>query len=278
MAKKFDKVNSIESFEAKLAEVRKAQEIYAKFTQEQVDAICFAAANAANQARIPLAKMANAETGMGIVEDKVIKNNYAAEHVHNYFRHAKTCGVIEENKAAGTKRIAEPVGVVGAITPTTNPTSTTIFKILICLKTRNAIIVSPHPGAKNSSVEAAKIMNEAAIKAGMPEGVIAWIDEPSLELSAVFMKAVDLVIATGGEAMVRAAYSSGTPSLGVGPGNCNVIIDETADIKTAIASIIHSKTFDNGVICASEQHITVVESIYKDVKKLMQESRCYEGC
>lgn len=275
MAKKFDKVNSIESFEAKMVEVRKAQAVYAKFTQEQVDAIVFAAANAANQARIPLAKMANAETGIGVIEDKVIKNNYAAEHINHYMRGKKTCGVIEENLVAGTKRIAEPVGVVGAITPTTNPTSTAIFKILICLKTRNAIVVSPHPGAKNCTVEAAKIMNEAAMKAGLPENIITWIDEPSLELSAVFMKAVDVVIATGGEAMVRAAYSSGTPAIGVGPGNCNVIIDETADIKTAVASIIHSKTFDNGVICASEQHITVVDSIYKDVKKLMQESRCH---
>lgn len=275
MAKKIDRIDSVESLEAKLEEMRKAEEVYSKFTQEQVDAICLAAATAANQARIPLAKMANAETGIGVIEDKVIKNNYAAEHIHHYFRNKKTCGIIEENKVFGTKRVAEPLGVIGAIIPTTNPTSTAIYKILISLKTRNAIMVSPHPGAKECTIEAARIMKEAAEKAGLPENVIAWVDEPSLDISSVLMKKVDLILATGGPAMVNAAYSSGTPAIGVGPGNCNVIFDDSCDIKTAVASTIHSKTFDNGVICASEQHITVLESIYNEVKKEFQNNRCH---
>ena len=275
MAKKFDRIDSLESLEAKIAEMRQAQAVYATFTQEQVDEICLQAAMAADKARIPLAKMAWAETGMGVVEDKVIKNNYAAEHVHNYFRDIKTCGVIEENKAAGTKRIAEPMGIVGAVTPTTNPTSTCIFKILISLKTRNAILISPHPTAKKCTIEAARIMKEAAEKAGLPENIICWMDESSIEMTQMMMKEVNIILATGGSGMVKAAYSSGTPAVGVGPGNCNVIFDESCDIPHAVASTIHSKTFDNGMICASEQHITVLDSIYDEVKALMQESRCY---
>ena len=275
MAKKFDKVTSLESLEAKLAEMREAQAIYSKFTQEQVDEICKQAAMAADKARIPLAKMANAETGMGVVEDKVIKNNYAAEHIFNYFRHMKTCGVISEDKAFGTKRIAEPVGIVGAVTPTTNPTSTAIFKILICLKTRNAILLSPHPTAKKCTIEAARIMREAAEKAGLPENIICWMDESSIEMTQMMMREVNLIMATGGAGMVKAAYSSGTPAIGVGPGNCNVIFDDTCDIDHAVASTIHSKTFDNGMICAAEQHVTVLDSIYDQVKKKFQESRCY---
>ena len=205
MAKRTDQINSVETLEAKLAQMRAAEEIYSKFTQEQVDEICKQAAMAADKARIPLAKMAQAETGMGVVEDKVIKNNYAAEHVHNSFRHIKTCGVIEENKAFGTKRIAEPVGIVGAVTPTTNPTSTCIFKILICLKTRNAILISPHPTAKQCTIEAARIMKEAAEKAGLPENIICWIDEPSIEMTQVMMREVNLILATGGTGMVKVA-------------------------------------------------------------------------
>lgn len=275
MAKKFDKVDSVESLEAKLAEMREAQAIYAKFTQEQVDEICKQAAMAADKARIPLAKMAQAETGMGVVEDKVIKNNYASEHIMNYFRNVKTCGVIDENPAAGTMRIAEPVGIVGAVTPTTNPTSTCIYKILICLKTRNAILISPHPTATRCTIEAAKIMKEAAEKAGLPKNIICWMDQGSIEMTQVMMREVNLILATGGSGMVKAAYSSGTPAIGVGPGNCNVIFDDSCDIKNAVASTIHSKTFDNGMICAAEQHITVVDSIYDQVKKEFQNSRCY---
>ncbi len=275
MTKKIDRVDSVETLELKLAEMRAAQAVFAKFTQEQVDEICKQAAMAADKARIPLAKMACAETGAGVMEDKVIKNNYAAEHIHNYMRDIKTCGVIEENKSAGTMRIAEPMGIVGAVTPTTNPTSTTIFKILICLKTRNAILISPHPTAKRCTIEAARIMKEAAEKAGLPENIICWMDESSIEMTQVMMKEVNLIIATGGAGMVKAAYSSGTPAIGVGPGNCNVIFDETCDIQHAVASTIHSKTFDNGMICAAEQHITVVDSIYDEVKELLKASRCY---
>ncbi len=275
MSKKIDRIDSVETLEAKLVEMRAAQAKYATFTQEQVDEICLQAAMAADKARIPLAKMAWAETGMGVVEDKVIKNNYAAEHIHNYFRDVKTCGVIEENKEAGTMRIAEPVGIVGAVTPTTNPTSTCIFKILICLKTRNAILISPHPTAKRCTIEAARIMKEAAEKAGLPEDIIVWMDESSIEMTQVMMKEVNLIIATGGSGMVKAAYSSGTPAIGVGPGNCNVIFDETCDLEHAVESTIHSKTFDNGMICASEQHITVVDSIYEEAKERMKAARCY---
>lgn len=268
-------INSVESFEEALPIIRASQDEFATFTQEQVDTICEKAAMAVSKMRIPLAKMANEETGYGIVVDKITKNQYASEHIWNYMRTAKTCGIIEENKAAGTKRVASPKGVIAAIVPTTNPTSTTIYKILIALKTRNSIIVSPHPNAVNCTIEAARIMRNAAIEAGLPENVISWVSVPSLEISDVMMKKVDLIIATGGEAMVHAAYSSGTPALGVGPGNCNVIIDETADLRMAVESIIHSKTFDNGMICATEQHITVLSSVYKEVKALMKDARCY---
>lgn len=268
-------VNSIETLDAKLTKMRQAQKVFSTFTQEQVDLICLQAAMAANKARIPLAKMAQAETGMGVVEDKVIKNNYAAEHVHHYFRDLKTCGVIEENPAMGTKRIAEPLGVVGGLIPTTNPTSTAIFKILICLKTRNAILVSPHPSAIHCTIEAARIMKEAAEKAGCPKDIISWLDVSSLDLTHHMMESVDFIIATGGSGMVKAAYASGTPAIGVGPGNCNVIFDSSCDIKNAVASTIHSKTFDNGMICASEQHVTVLDDIYDKTKNEFANSRCY---
>ncbi len=268
-------INSVETFEEALPVIRAAQEEYATFTQEQVDAICEKAAMAVSKMRIPLAKMACDETGYGIVVDKVTKNQYASEHIWNYMRHAKTCGIIEENRAFGTKRVASPKGVIAAITPTTNPTSTTIYKILLALKTRNALILSPHPHAVNCSIAAAKIMRDAAIEAGMPPHVLSWISVPSLEISDVLMKKVDVIMATGGSGMVHAAYSSGTPAIGVGPGNCNVVIDETADLRMAVESIIHSKTFDNDMICATEQHITVVSSVYDQVKALLQEARCY---
>ena len=250
----------------KIDEVRKAQQIFSTYTQEQVDKIFTAAAIAANQARIPLAKMAVEETGMGIVEDKVIKNHYASEYIYNAYRDTKTCGVIEEDSAYGTKKIAEPIGVVAAVIPTTNPTSTAIFKSLICLKTRNAIIISPHPRAKKSTIAAAKVILDAAVKAGAPKGIIGWIDIPSLELTDTLMKEADIILATGGPGMVKAAYSSGKPALGVGAGNTPAIIDETADVVLAVNSIIHSKTFDNGMICASEQSVIVDKKVYKAVK------------
>ena len=247
--------------------MRKAQKIFSTYTQEQVDKIFLAAATAANKARIPLAKMAVEESGMGLVEDKIIKNHYAAEYVYNAYRHTKTCGVIEEDPIYGIKKIAEPVGLIAAVIPTTNPTSTAIFKTLIALKTRNAIIISPHPRAKKCTAEAAKIVLDAAVAAGAPEGIIGWIDVPSLELTNQVMKDADLILATGGPGMVKAAYSSGKPAVGVGPGNTPVIIDDTADIRMAVNSVIHSKTFDYGMICASEQSVTVMESIYKEVRK-----------
>ncbi|WP_312636117.1 bifunctional acetaldehyde-CoA/alcohol dehydrogenase [Oscillibacter sp.] len=268
-------INSVEEFEQALPIIRAAQEEYATFTQEQVDTICEKAAMAVSKMRIPLAKMACEETGYGIVVDKVTKNQYASEHMWNYMRHAKTCGIIEENRAFGTKRVASPKGVIAAVTPTTNPTSTTIFKMLVALKTRNAIILSPHPHAVKCSIAAAKIIRDAAIEAGLPEHVISWIGTPSLEISDILMKKVDLIMATGGAGMVHAAYSSGTPAIGVGPGNCNVVIDETADLRMAVESIIHSKTFDNGMICATEQHITVLSSVYDEVKALLKDARCY---
>ena len=260
-------INSVETLEQALPIIRKAQELYSTFSQEQVDAICEKSAMAVSKMRIPLAKMACEETGYGIMVDKVTKNQYASEHVWNYMRNKKTCGVIEENKAFGTMRIASPKGVIAAITPTTNPTSTTIYKMLLALKTRNAIILSPHPHAVNCSIAAAKIIRDAAIEAGLPEHVISWVSVPSLEISDYLMKNVDLIMATGGSGMVKAAYSSGTPAIGVGPGNCNVVIDESADLRMAVESIIHSKTFDNGMICASEQSVTVMDSIYSAVKK-----------
>ena len=279
MAKKEEVVTSgiidnVEALEAKMKAMREAQKIFATYTQEQVDEIFYRAALAANKMRIPLAKMAVEETGMGIVEDKVIKNNYAAEYIYNAYKNTKTCGVIEEDKAYGIKKIAEPIGLVAAVIPTTNPTSTAIFKTLICLKTRNAIIISPHPRAKASTIAAAKVVLDAAVKAGAPEGIIGWIDVPSLELTNTVMKDADIILATGGPGMVKAAYSSGKPALGVGAGNTPAIIDDTADIKLAVNSIIHSKTFDNGMICASEQSVTVLAPVYEEVKKEF----IYRGC
>jgi len=268
-------VENVETFDSMLARVKEAERIFSTFPQEKVDEIFKAAAIAANQARVPLAKLAVEETGMGIVEDKVIKNNYAAEYIYNAYRYTKTCGVIEEDKAFGLKKIAEPVGVIGAVIPTTNPTSTAIFKTLLALKTRNAIIISPHPRAKKCTIKAAQIVLDAAVKAGAPEGIIEWIDAPSLELTNLLMKKSDIILATGGPGMVKAAYSSGKPALGVGPGNTPAIIDESADIVLAVSSIIHSKTFDNGMICASEQSVIVDKKIYEEVKKEFLYRGCY---
>ena len=245
MEEKHEIVDSVEMLEKTIKQVKKAQTEFAKYSQEQVDKIFQAAAIAANQSRIPLAKMAVQETVMGIVEDKVIKNHYAAEYVYNKYKNEKTCGIIEEDKSYCIKKIAEPVGVIAAVIPTTNPTSTAIFKTLISLKTRNGIIISPHPRAKKSTIEAAKIVLEAAVKAGAPEGIISWIDVPSLELTNLLMQSADIILATGGPGMVKSAYSSGKPALGVGAGNTPAVIDESADIVLAVNSIIHSKTFDN---------------------------------
>ena len=262
-------VSTVEQLESLISRVKKAQKIYATFSQEKVDKIFKAAATAADKARIPLAKMAVEETGMGVLEDKIIKNHFASEYIYNKHKNAKTCGIIKEDKVNGTKIFAEPLGVLAGIIPTTNPTSTAIFKSLIALKTRNAIIFSPHPRAKACTIAAAKIVLEAAVKAGAPEDIIGWIDVPSIELSSMLMNhpSIDCILATGGPGMVKAAYSSGNPALGVGPGNTSAIIDETADIKMAVSSILMSKTFDNGMICASEQSVVVVESVYEAVKK-----------
>ena len=268
-------IDNVEALEAKMKEMREAQKVFATFTQEQVDKIFYEAAMAANKARIPLARQAVEETQRGILEDKVIKNHYAAEYIYNAYKDTKTCGVIEEDKAYGIKKIAEPIGLVAAVIPTTNPTSTAIFKTLICLKTRNAIIISPHPAAKASTIAAAKVVLDAAVKAGAPEGIIGWIDAPSLELTNTVMRDADIILATGGPGMVKAAYSSGKPALGVGAGNTPVIIDDTADVRMAVNSIIHSKTFDNGMICASEQSVTVLEGVYKAVKEEFQYRGCY---
>ena len=270
-----EKVDSIETLQKTIEKVRKAQKEFSKYTQEQVDKIFQAAAIAANQNRIPLAKMAVEETGMGIVEDKVIKNHYAAEYVYNKYKDVKTCGVLEQDENYGIKKIAEPIGVIAAVIPTTNPTSTAIFKTLISLKTRNGIIISPHPRAKQSTIEAAKIVLEAAVKAGAPEGIISWIDVPSLELTNLLMQSADIILATGGPGMVKAAYSSGKPALGVGPGNTPAVIDESADITLAVNSIIHSKTFDNGMICASEQSVIVSDKIYDRVREEFMRRGCY---
>lgn len=268
-------VDGVEKLEEAIARVRRAQKEYATFTQEQVDKIFFAAATAANKMRIPLAKLAVEETGMGIVEDKVIKNHYASEYIYNAYRHTKTCGVLEEDKAYGTIKIAEPIGLVAAVIPTTNPTSTAIFKTLLALKTRNGIIISPHPRAKKSTIAAAKVVLDAAVAAGAPENIIDWIDVPSLEMTNLIMKEADIILATGGPGMVKAAYSSGKPAVGVGAGNTPAIIDDTADVVLAVNSIIHSKTFDNGMICASEQSVIVLDGVYEQAKKEFADRGCY---
>jgi acetaldehyde dehydrogenase/alcohol dehydrogenase len=268
-------VDSVEALERTIANVRAAQKAYAAFTQEQVDKIFFAAAMAANRERIPLAKLAVAETGMGVVEDKVIKNHFASEYFYNACRELKTCGVIERDEAYGVTKIAEPLGVIAAVIPTTNPTSTAIFKTLIALKTRNGIVISPHPRAKGCTAAAAKVVLEAAVAAGAPEGIIDWIDVPSLDMSNLLMKECDCILATGGPGMVHAAYSSGKPALGVGPGNVPAVIDESADILLAVNSIIHSKTFDNGMICASEQSVIVPKAAYAEVRAEFARRGCY---
>ena len=271
----YNQVNSVETLQQLIKKVKAAQKEYASFSQEQVDKIFKAVAIAANKERIPLAKMAVNETGMGIVEDKVIKNHYAAEYIYNAYKNTRTCGIVEEDKQNGIIKIAEPIGLIAAVIPTTNPTSTAIFKILISLKTRNGIIISPHPRAKESTIHTAKILLDAAIKAGAPKDIIGWIDMPTLELSNMVMKEADLILATGGPGMVKAAYSSGKPAIGVGAGNTPAIIDESADIEVAVSSIIHSKIFDNGMICASEQSVIVLDKIYEKVKEAFIKYGCY---
>ena len=275
MKKIYPVIDSAESLEAALKRVRAAQKKFAEYSQSQVDSIFKAAAAAADRQRISLARLAVEETGMGVVEDKVIKNHYAAEYIYNAYRDTKTCGVIEEDKEYGITRIAEPIGVIAAVIPTTNPTSTAIFKTLLALKTRNGIIISPHPRAKSSTAEAARTVLEAAVAAGAPEDIIAWIDKPSLEMTNFIMKEADLILATGGPGMVHAAYSSGKPAIGVGAGNTPAVIDTSADITLAVNSIIHSKTFDNGMICASEQSVIVLDKVYKKVKKEFADRGCY---
>ena len=275
MNQKYPVIETVQQLEEEIARVKQAQALYATYTQEQVDKIFLAAATAANKARIPLARAAVEETGMGIVEDKVIKNHFAAEYIYNAYRETRTCGVIEENKAYGMRKIAEPLGLICAIIPTTNPTSTAIFKTLLALKTRNGIIISPHHRAKRSTVEAAKVVLEAAVAAGAPESIIGWIDAPSREMTRLLMKEADIILATGGPSMVNAAYSSGTPALGVGAGNTPAIIDDTADILLAVNSIIHSKTFDNGMICASEQSVIVLDKVYDEVRREFASRGCY---
>ena len=268
-------VDSMETLTVAIERVRAAQRAYATYTQEQVDAIFRAAALAANRARIPLAKLAVEETGMGVVEDKVIKNHYAAEYIYNAYKETRTCGVIEEDKAFGIRKIAEPLGVIAAVIPTTNPTSTAIFKTLLALKTRNGIIISPHPRAKGATIAAAKLVLDAAVAAGAPDGIIDWVDAPTLELSNRVMHEADIILATGGPGMVRAAYSSGKPAIGVGAGNTPAVIDSSADILLAVSSIIHSKTFDNGMICASEQSVIVVDDVYDAVRAEFEKRGCY---
>ena len=273
--KQYEIVDSVETLEARLVKIRAAQQKFETYSQGQVDQIFLAAATAANQNRIPLAKLTVEETGMGVVEDKVIKNHYAAEYIYNAYKDTKTCGVIEEDKVYGLLKIAEPLGVVAAVIPTTNPTSTAIFKILIALKTRNGMIISPHPRAKACTIAAAKVLLEAAVAAGAPEDIIGWIDQPSLELTNLIMRTSDTILATGGPGMVKAAYSSGKPAVGVGPGNTPAIIDDTADVLLAVNSIIHSKTFDNGMICASEQSVIVLDKVYEKVKEEFKKRNCY---
>ena len=267
--------NPVADLEATLARVRAAQAKYATYTQEQVDAIFKAAALAANRIRIPLAKMAVAETGMGIVEDKIIKNHYAAEYIYNTYKETKTCGVVEEDESAGIMKVAEPIGVIGAVIPTTNPTSTAIFKTLLALKTRNGIVISPHPRAKNSTIAASKAVLDAAVAAGAPADIIGWIEAPSLPKTNLLMKEADIILATGGPGMVKAAYSSGTPALGVGAGNAAAILDPSCDLVNAVNSIIHSKTFDNGMICATEQTVIADQLIYDEVKDEFKRRGCY---
>ena len=268
-------ITNVEQLEQAIARCRKAQEVFASFTQEQVDRIFLAAASAANRARIPLAKMAVAETGMGVVEDKVIKNHFASEYIYNAYKDTRTCGVLEEDSAYGIQRIAEPIGLVGAVIPTTNPTSTAIFKVLLCLKTRNSIIISPHPRAKRCTAEAARVVYEAAVKAGAPEDILFCIDDPSLEMTNLLMQEADLILATGGPGMVKAAYSSGKPAVGVGPGNTPAVIDDSADVLLAVSSVIHSKTFDNGMICASEQSVVVLDDVYDAVRAEFRKRGCH---
>lgn len=271
----YEPVNDVAGLERAITRVREAQKLYASYTQEQVDKIFCAAAVAANSMRIPLAKMAVEETGMGVVEDKIIKNHYASEYIYNHYKNTKTCGVIERDESAGITKLAEPIGVIAAVIPTTNPTSTAIFKTLIALKTRNGMIISAHPRARKCTIEAARVVLEAAVKAGAPENIIAWIDEPSLEMTNLVMRESDTILATGGPGMVRAAYSSGKPALGVGAGNTPVVLDDSADVVMAVNSIIHSKTFDNGMICASEQSVIVLEGVYEAVKAEFKKRGCY---
>ena len=273
--KNYECVESLEELSQAISDVKKAQEIFSHYTQEQVDKIFFAAASAANQHRLELAKVAVEETGMGVFEDKVIKNHYASEYIYNAYKNTKTCGTIYEDKVAGIRKIAEPIGLIAAVIPTTNPTSTAIFKSLISLKTRNGVIISPHPRAKKSTIAAAKVVLEAAVKAGAPEGIIKWIDAPSLEMTNELMRKADMILATGGPGMVKAAYSSGTPAIGVGAGNTPAVIDSSADILLAVNSIIHSKTFDNGMICSSEQSVIVLDDIYEKVKNEFAARGCY---
>ena len=262
-------VDTVEALNELLDRVKKAQDEYSKFSQEAVDKIFKAAATAADKARIPLARMAVEDTGMGVLEDKIIKNHFASEYIYNKHKNAKTCGIISEDKINGTKIVAEPLGILAGIIPTTNPTSTAIFKSLLALKTRNGIVFSPHPRATKSTIEAAKVVLEAAVAAGAPKDIIGWIDAPSIELSDALLHHPNIacILATGGPGMVKAAYSSGKPALGVGPGNTAAVIDETADIKMAVSSVLMSKTFDNGMICASEQSVIDVEDVYEEVKK-----------
>ena len=275
MAKKATVIDSVDSLTKRIEEMRVAQAEFATFSQEQVDKIFYEAALAANKARIPLAQMAVDETGMGVMEDKVIKNHFASEEVYNKYKYTKTCGVIEEDKAYGIKKIAEPLGIIAAVIPTTNPTSTAIFKCLLCLKTRNAIIISPHPRAKKCTIEAARIVRDAAEAAGCPKGIIDWVPSPTIDLTGALMSSVDCILATGGPGMVNAAYSSGKPALGVGPGNNPAIIDSSADIELSVNSIIHSKTFDNGMICATEQNVIVLDDIYDAVKAEFEKRGCF---
>jgi acetaldehyde dehydrogenase/alcohol dehydrogenase len=268
-------IDSLETLEKAISIQKAAQRTFRSFTQEQVDKIFAAAAYAANDARVTLAEMAVRETGMGVVADKVVKNNFAAETIYNFYKDTKTCGIIERDETLGEIKIAAPVGLIAAVIPTTNPTSTAIFKCLLAIKTRNAIIISPHPRAKNCTIEAAKIVNEAAMAAGLPENIIAWVDKANLDMTQTVMRDADIILATGGPGMVRAAYSSGKPAIGVGAGNTPAIIDSTADIKESVASIIQSKTFDNGMICASEQSVICLSDIYDNVKKEFEESGCH---